>query len=94
MLFAADLQKGTHISAVGADSVGKQELEPEILRQADLVLADSRVQCEKLGELQYARERNTLEIGGFCERPRKGKSSVADLTGLGVEDLYIAEMML
>jgi ornithine cyclodeaminase len=93
LLFAGNLQPGTHISAVGADSVGKQELDPEILRQADLVLVDSRAQCEKLGELQHARERTTVEIGEFCERPRAGGSSVADMTGLGVEDLFIAEMV-
>ena len=93
LLFAGDLQAGTHISAVGADSVGKQELDPEILRQTDLVLVDSRAQCEKLGELQHARERNTVEIGEFCERPWVVGSSVADMTGLGVEDLFIAEMV-
>jgi ornithine cyclodeaminase len=93
LLFARDLQPGTHISAVGADSVGKQELDPEILRKGDLLLVDSLKQCEKLGELQHAldqRER-AVEIGEFCERPRATESSVADMTGLGVEDLFIAE---
>jgi ornithine cyclodeaminase len=95
LLFARDLQAGTHISAVGADSVGKQELDPEILRHADLLLVDSLAQCERLGELQHAAELRdkAVEIGRFCERPRVGESSVADLTGLGVEDLYIAEMI-
>lgn len=95
LLFARDLQRGTHISAVGADSTGKQELDPEILRAADLLLVDSLAQCEKLGELQHAldqRER-AVEIGEFCERPRVGESSVADMTGLGVEDLFVAEMI-
>jgi ornithine cyclodeaminase len=95
LLYARDLQPGTHISAVGADSAGKQELDPEILRAADLLLVDSRAQCEKLGELQHApdqRER-AIEIGEFCERPRERASSVADMTGLGVEDLFIAEMI-
>ncbi len=94
LLFARDLQAGTHISAVGADSVGKQELDPSILRAADLVLVDSRVQCERLGELQHAVGLNTVEIGAFCERPRTVGSSVADFTGLGVEDLFVAEMVL
>ena len=93
LLLARDIQEGTHISAVGADSVGKQELDPSILRAADLVLVDSRVQCERLGELQHAREVASVEIGSFCERPWEAESSVADFTGLGVEDLYIAEMI-
>jgi len=93
LLFARDIQAGTHISAVGADSVGKQELDPSILRSADLVLVDSRVQCERLGELQHAREVGSVEIGEFCERRCAAESSVADFTGLGVEDLFIAEMI-
>jgi len=96
LLFAGDLQPGTHVSAVGADSVGKQELDPEILRHADLLLVDSLAQCERLGELQHAAELRdkAVEIGAFCERPQAGESSVADFTGLGVEDLYIAEFVV
>ena len=96
LLAAADVQAGTHICAVGADSTGKQELDPEILRRTALLLVDSRRQCEKLGELQHApgaRER-AMEIGAFCETPPAWDGagvSVCDLTGLGVEDLYIAE---
>ncbi len=90
LLFARDLQPGTHISAVGADSTGKQELEPEILRRADSLLVDSLAQCEKLGELQHAPDQRAraTEIGMFSGRAR---TTVADMTGLGVEDLYIAE---
>jgi ornithine cyclodeaminase len=95
LLFASDIQPGTLISAVGADSPGKQELDPEILRSAALVLADSRRQCETLGELQHAPGQwsRAVEIGSFCEAgavPPEG-TVVADSTGLGAEDLYIAE---
>ena len=93
LLTESDIEPGTHITAIGADSPGKQELDPEILRAADLVLADSRAQCEKLGELQHAPDQwpRAIEIGAFCEKPSAARSSVADLTGLGVEDLFIAE---
>ena len=93
LLFERDLQPGTHISAIGADSEGKQELDPEILRSADLLLADSIAQCAKLGELQHAldQRQRTVAIGTKLER---GKQSVADFTGLGVEDLFIAEMII
>lgn len=95
LLLARDIQPGTHISAIGADSVGKQELDPPILRSADLLLVDSRAQCEKLGELQHALDQpeRAVEIGEFCEHPRHSGSSIADMTGLGVEDLFIAEMI-
>jgi ornithine cyclodeaminase len=93
LLQAADIQAGTHISAVGADSSRKQELDPEILRRTDLLLVDSLAQCETLGELQHARDQRSraVEVGTFLERPRAVAESVADLTGLGVEDLFIAE---
>jgi ornithine cyclodeaminase len=96
LLHAGDLRPGTHISAIGADSPGKQELESEILCRAGLVLADSRRQCEKLGELQHAPDQwpRAIEIGEFCQasaRPDADAITVCDFTGLGVEDLYIAE---
>lgn len=95
LLTRADIQPGAHITAVGSDGAGKQELDPDILRGAGLLLVDSVKQCEKLGELQHAPDRAdaAVEIGAFCERPLTyiADYSVCDLTGLGVEDLYIAE---
>jgi ornithine cyclodeaminase len=95
LLMAADLQPGTHVAAVGSDAPGKQELDPEILRRASLVLVDSGVQCERLGELQHAPEVEVIEIGAFCQAPVSVDPSsitVADFTGLGVEDLFISEL--
>jgi ornithine cyclodeaminase len=96
LLRAEDIRPGTHISAVGADSTGKQELDPEILRRAALLLADSLPQCEKFGELQHAPEARdrAMELGSFCLRRStwdRGGITVCDFTGLGAEDLYIAE---
>jgi ornithine cyclodeaminase/alanine dehydrogenase-like protein (mu-crystallin family) len=96
-LLAADqIRPGTHISAVGSDSPGKQELDPEILDRAALLLVDSRSQCERLGELQHATHlgEKAIEAGAFCDRPVDFESrgiTVCDFTGLGVEDLYIAQ---
>jgi ornithine cyclodeaminase len=96
LLRACDIHPGTHISAVGSDSAGKQELDPDILRAAALLLVDSHRQCEKLGELQHATDQagRAVEIGEYCDAPVAVDSAaitVADFTGLGVEDLYIAE---
>jgi len=96
LLFANDVRPGTHISAVGSDGPGKQELDPAILRSAALLLTDSRRQCEKLGELQHSPGEydSAREIGDFCTEPHTlapDAITVCDFTGLGVEDLYIAE---
>jgi ornithine cyclodeaminase len=96
LLRARDVQPGSHLSAVGADSPGKQELDPDLLRRASLLLVDSRTQCERLGELQHARSEadRAVEIGAFCAAPvayDRAGITVADFTGLGAEDLFIAE---
>jgi len=94
LLAAGDVQPGTLISAVGSDGPGKQELDAGILRRAGLLLADSRPQCEKLGELQHAPGEwsRAVEMGAFCEHHQPaGDLTVCDFTGLGVEDLFIAE---
>ncbi len=95
LLLEPDIEPGTHITALGADSPGKQELDPAILRTAQLLLVDSLEQCKHLGELQHAQDQSAraLEIGLFIEHPQPAESSVADLTGLGVEDLFIAELI-
>ncbi|HZJ67488.1 MAG TPA: hypothetical protein VFD36_28465, partial [Kofleriaceae bacterium] len=78
------------------DAPGKQELDPELLRRAALLLVDSRAQCERLGELQHARSERerAVEIGAFCgaaiDHDRSG-ITICDFTGLGAEDLFIAE---
>ena len=85
------------VSAVGSDSPGKQELDPEILRKATLLLVDSIAQCERLGELQHAPNEKgmAVELGAFCQSPLPIDAAqdviVCDFTGLGVEDLAIAE---
>ena len=57
---------------------------------------DSLSQCERLGELQHApAERGmAVELGAFCQSPLPIDAQdtiVCDFTGLGVEDLAIAE---
>ena len=96
LLEREELAAGTHVSAVGADAPGKQELHGSILESASLLLVDSLAQCERLGELQNASPAapRAVELGAFCDAPpdydREGVT-VADFTGLGAEDLAIAE---
>jgi ornithine cyclodeaminase len=96
LLMAGALQPGTHISAVGSDGVGKQELYPGLVKRAAVLLADSRAQCERFGELQHSPTEHdrAVEAGDFMLAPVEWDRSgitVCDFTGLGVEDLFIAE---
>ena len=96
LLELAHLQPGTLVNAVGADGPGKRELDADILRGASLLLVDSFAQCARLGELQHALDQQdrAIEIGAYVDRPDRPPSGdlvVCDFTGLGVEDLFIAE---
>ena len=47
------VQPGTHITAVGADGIGKQELDPYLLLRANLVVCDEINQCQSFGECSH-----------------------------------------
>lgn len=95
------LKEGAHVTAVGSDESGKQELDPTILRDADLLVVDSRDQCRRLGELQHALDQadRSVEIGLVCAGEHPGRTAqeqltVCDLTGLGVQDIAAANIVL
>jgi ornithine cyclodeaminase len=102
---AAWLHPGVHITAVGSDGPEKQELDPEILKRADLIYCDSMLQCASLGEVHHALETKTIEkdkisgelgdliLGRKAGRENDRQISVADLTGLGVQDCAAAALV-
>ncbi len=104
LIRADQVQKGTHITAMGSDDHGKQELEAELLAKADRVVADSVSQCVDHGECFYAvkdkkiEEGSILELGNVIKNPKIGRTSedqitVADLTGVAIQDIQIAKMV-
>lgn len=66
-----DVRAGTFIAAVGADSEGKQELEPALVASATLVV-DVLEQCAVIGELQHA-------LGGGLMTRREVHAELADV---------------
>ena len=104
LLQAEDIKPGTHITAMGSDDHGKQELAAAILGKADRVVADSRSQCIDHGECHFAvaegllQEDGILELGQVIQDPQLGRTddqqiTVADLTGVAVQDIQIARMV-
>src|SRR5439155_257615 len=59
---------GTHVTAVGADGPDKQELEVEVLKKADKVVADRLDQCVRFGEIHHAVEAGVLRPAGVYAR--------------------------
>ncbi len=100
LLFAEQLLPGTHITAMGADAHGKQEVDPNILYKADIVVADSISQCVDYGEISHATNvvLQIRELGSVIENPRLQRRdneqlTVADLTGVAVQDAKIAALV-
>ena len=104
LIRADQVQPGTHITAMGSDDHGKQELEAELLAKADRVVADSISQCVDHGECFHAvenkmlEESSILELGNVIKNPELGRSSedqitVVDLTGVAIQDIQIAKMV-
>ncbi len=88
---------GTHITAMGSDTPGKRELEKGVLEKADHIIADSVSQCTTQGELQYEEYANVIELGDWIGGKRSRKESditVSDLTGVAVQDIVIANMVI
>jgi ornithine cyclodeaminase len=89
-----------HISAIGADTRGKQELDPRLLRRARVVVDDWR-QARELGECQHAYRLGWLrddgawaELGELCAGLKPGRQgaelTIFDATGLAIQDLAVA----
>jgi ornithine cyclodeaminase len=101
LLEAKHLRAGTHVTAVGADAPGKQELAADVFGLAARRVVDSRSQCVHHGDSHFAvedgtiREEDLVELGQVIpdeslRRSEPDAITVADLTGVGVQDLQIA----
>ncbi len=101
LLSADDISFGTHITAMGSDTHEKRELDGGVLAKADLVVADSIPQCRERGEIAWClregaiAEGDILELGNVINGQSPGRTSedqitVADLTGVAVQDIQIA----
>jgi ornithine cyclodeaminase len=105
LLKASDIRPGTHITAMGSDTPEKTELDPSILAAAGAVVADSIQQCLVRGEIHHAlkagaiAEGKAVELGAVIAGKAKGRTgesdiTVADLTGVAVQDIMIAKAVL
>ena len=104
LIDVGSLHPGLHITAMGSDLTGKQELDAKVLEAADRVVCDRLSQCEIMGELQHVQDRThlestrkLLELGEVTSGTASGRENdqqitVCDLTGTGVQDTAIAQL--
>ena len=100
-VMASDIAAGTFIGAVGADSQGKQEIDPALVASATLVV-DVIDQCAEIGELQHAlagglmtREQVHAELGDVVAGRRPGRTrsdeiTIFDSSGTALQDVAAA----
>jgi ornithine cyclodeaminase len=105
-LMADWVRPGTHITAMGSDNPMKNELDSALLARADKLVVDSRDMCAINGELHHALEAGLMtvadvhaELGEVAAGLKAGRTSeteitVADLTGLGVQDTAVANVVM
>lgn len=95
---------GTHINAIGADAPGKEELDPELLKRAKIVIDDWE-QASHSGEINVPLAEGTItkeniwgEIGEIIAGLKPGRTSpyeitVFDSTGLAIQDAVTADLV-
>lgn len=98
------VQPGTHITAIGADSPGKQELSVELVQRADLLICDMARQSLAHGEFQHAAAADptlkVVELGDVLSDAHPGRAdksdsiTIADLTGIAAQDIAIAQAVI
>ncbi len=94
---------GTHISAMGADTRGKQELDPQLVSAAALFV-DEIAQSLSIGEFQHAYAQGLIKesdirgsIGAIIAGVADGRRSadeitIFDGTGVSLQDLVVANL--
>ena len=100
------LHPGLHITAMGSDAEHKNEIDPQIIKKADMYVCDSQSQTAILGELNHAIKTGLIdknvkftEIGDIVSGSKKGRKNdqeitICDLTGTGIQDTAIARLAL
>ena len=95
---------GTHINAIGADAPGKQEINPEILKQAKVVI-DDWTQASHSGEINVPVSRKQMTkknvhalLGDIVAGNKRGRASAKeitlfDATGLAIQDIACADIV-
>lgn len=102
LVHADQIQRGTHITAMGSDTPEKQELDSALLQKADQVVVDSIAQATSRGECYHAMkdgyimQGDLIELGNMISNREYHRTSddeitIADLTGVAVQDLQISK---
>lgn len=95
------VKKGAHINAIGADAPGKEEIDPDILKNSKLVV-DDLTQAKHSGEINVPYAKRLIRgkdiyaaLGDIVAGKKRGRMNdseitVFDSTGLAIQDIALA----
>ena len=98
------VDKGTHFNCIGADAPGKEELDPNILKRAKIVVDDWEQACHS-GEINVPLSKGIIkeediygELGEIVVGLKKGREKDDEITiftstGLAIQDAVTAHMI-
>jgi alanine dehydrogenase len=98
------IKEGTHINAIGADAKGKEELGPELLKKAKIVVDDWQ-QASHSGEINVPIAKGIISkkdiyaslseilIGKKKGRISQKEITIFDSTGLAIQDVAVADLV-
>jgi len=98
------IKEGTHINAIGADAVGKEELDPELIIRSKIVV-DDIVQALHSGEVNVPLSKHYIsendihaQLGEVIVGLKPGRTSeeeitIFDSTGLAIQDVANAHLI-
>jgi alanine dehydrogenase len=98
------VSEGVHINAIGADSPGKEELEPEILKRAKIVVDDMEQAWHSeeinvpaargiISKADIYAELGDIIVGKKARRENDSEITIFDSTGLAIQDLAAATLV-
>lgn len=90
------VDEGTHITSIGADVKGKQELDTRLYQRAKVVVDRREVALSKglLREDQIHAELGEIIAGFRKGRENDGEITIFDASGLGIQDLAAASVVI
>ncbi len=104
LLMADHVTPGTYVVAMGADTIGKQEIDPKLFSNA-AVFTDEVAQSVTIGEAQHAVAAGFVDTdaivpigrvinGDHAGRTNERQITIFDGTGVGLQDLALASVAM
>ena len=102
MIYAIPEHKHKAIIGLGSDDEHKSELSPHLFPIADMVIVDSKLQAAQFGDVSRALKEDILnqaalmELGAVLQSgiSEDIKTIIADFSGIGAQDVAMAQFVL